>query len=136
VDPSNYTKSTIFFLRFSIKNETRDFILLHKDTKRRSTTNLNPKQFGYFIQSMFRVKIERQKNIKKIKGGQRDLTGEDGSLANTEGAEQEDSRSRLQISLHGPAPKSCTLTPDQKLSGFGVPRCRVGTGKSGDATRV
>jgi hypothetical protein len=75
---------------------------------------LNPKQFGYSIQSMFRVKIERQKN----KGGQRDLTGEDGSLANAGGADQEDSRSRLQRSLHGPAPKPCTLTPDQNLSGF------------------
>ena len=54
----------------------------------------------------------------KQKGGQRDLTGEDGSLADAGGADEEDARPRLQGSLHGLAPKPCTLTLDQKVSGF------------------
>jgi hypothetical protein len=52
------------------------------------------------------------------KRGQRDLTGEDGSLADAGGADEEDTGPRLQGSLHGLAPKPCTLTLDQKVSGF------------------
>lgn len=60
---------------------------------------------------------EGNPNIRK--GGQRDLTGEDGSLADARGADEEDTGPRLQGSLHGLAPNHCTLTPDQKFPGFG-----------------
>nr|CAB3485552.1 unnamed protein product [Digitaria exilis] len=56
------------------------------------------------------------------KGEQRDLTGEDGSLADAGGADEEDTGPRLQGSLHSLATKALYPTLDQ-------------SGKFGDATR-
>jgi len=94
----------------SIQNSYHGILLLRCDYIR----------FGsYTVRLIYPVDFAfKSKDGNKQKGEQRDLTGEDGSLADAGGATEKDARPRLQGSLHGLAPKPCTLTLDQKVSGF------------------